>query len=141
MTVEEMAQDWVAKVRRTQMSFEGNHMVYDAQAVEEMIAEILRDGFKAGVEAGTHVKQEPRVIRKFSFDTPKLQGMARKKMLDDGLTWQQVADATGVTVAPLKSHLGDKPPAEMGLKVVVSLLAWLGEFDLLGFIEEERVTV
>lgn len=139
MTTAKMAEDWKAKVRRTGMAFENGHQVYDAEFVEAMIAEILQDGFKAGVEASTHIRQEPRVIRRFSFDTPKLQRLAREKMLADGLTWQQVSDATGISVAPLKKHLGDTPPAEMGLNVVVSLLAWIGEFDLLGFIEEERV--
>jgi hypothetical protein len=48
-----------------------------------------------------------------------------------------VSDGTGIAVNALKQHLGEKPPKEMGLKVVVALMVFIGDFDVLGFLIEE----
>lgn len=139
MSTEEMARNWVEKMRRTTMAFGGGQMVYDAEAIEAMVAEILQDGFKAGVEVGTHQKREPRKQRRFHFDVAKLQADARAKMLKEGRSWQDLSDDTGIAVNALKQHLGEKPPVEMGLRIVVSLLVYLGDFDVLGYLLEEEL--
>lgn len=110
----------------------------DAKAIEAILAEIIGETYQAGVETGSRLKGEPRRLKKFSFDVPKLQKAARDKMLKNGLTFMQVSDASGLVVNTLKQHLGEKPPADMGLKVVISLMVFIGDFDALGFLLEEE---
>jgi hypothetical protein len=110
----------------------------DAKDIEALLAEIIGESFQAGVETGTKQKPEPRRIKRFSFDTPKLQATARAKFLKEGFTWQQVSDSCGIAVNALKQHLGEKPPVEMGLKVVVGLMVFIGDFDVLGFLIEDE---
>jgi hypothetical protein len=133
MNTQEMAAEAVKKFQRH--GFVNDKL--DAQDIENLLAEIIGEAHQAGVETGSKLKPEPRRIKRFSFDTPKLQAAARTKFLKDGLTWLQVSDGTGIAVNALKQHLGEKPPKEMGLKVVVALMVFIGDFDVLGFLIEE----
>lgn len=140
MTIEGMAHEWVGKMRRTVLeSDKDNNLVYDAQAIDAMVREIVADGYRAGIEAGTYVKKEPRKLRRFTFDVPKLQAAAREKMLADGRSWQDISDDIGVAVSPLKKHLSETPPKEMGLNVAISLMVYTGDFDALGYLQEEEI--
>lgn len=138
MKTERLAHNWVEKLRAENLMFAEGTMVYDAKTIEAMVAEILADGYAVGVEAGSRDKG-PRKLRRFSFDVAKLQADARAKMLKDGIGWQALSDDIGIAVNPLKQHLGEKPPADMGIRVMISLLVFLGEFDVLGYLIEEPV--
>lgn len=137
MNTKDIQDRWVDNIKRAGYADGDGHHVIDTKTVEDMVAEILREGFTAGARFGTAGPKAARKKRSFRFDTPLLQAKARDKFLKDGLDWQTVSDATGITVSPLKQHLGETPPKEMGLGVAVSLMAWLGEFDLLAFLLED----
>ena len=134
MSIEESEQRWKTNLQKTAYMSEG-HVVIDAQTIEDLVAEILAEGFRHGRAAGS--VKVPRKQRHFRFDVKKLQKQAKAKKEKAKLEWIQVSDATGITVAPLKQHLGDKPPKDMGLGVAISLLAWIEEFDLLGYLLED----
>lgn len=110
---------------------------WDAASIETLLSEIMAEAHLAGVEVGIKQKTLARRPKQFDFDVAKLQKMARTKMLKDKMSWQQVSDACGITIAPLKLHLGEKPPAYMGLKVAASLMVFVQDFDLLTFLIEE----
>lgn len=133
-----LAHNWVEKLRTDNLMYAGDHLVYDAKVIEAIVAEIIADGYAVGVEAGSRDKG-PRKLRRFSFDVAKLQADARAKMGKDGLDWQALSDSIGIAVNPLKQHLGEKPPADMGIRVMISLLVFLGEFDVLGYLIEEEL--
>jgi hypothetical protein len=116
---------------------EGSNPKWDAASIEALLGEIMAEAHLAGVEVGIKQKTLARRPKQFDFDVAKLQKLARAKMLQGKLSWQQVSDACGITIAPLKQHLGDKPPAYMGLKVAASLMVFIGDFDLLTFLIEE----
>lgn len=125
---------WKTNLQKVAYASEGNAVI-DAKTIEDFVAEILAEGFRAGAESAG--KKEPRKQKHFRFDVPLLQKRAKAKKVKFNLEWIQVSDATGITVAPLKQHLGDKPPKEMGLGVAISLLAWIEDFDLLGYLLED----
>lgn len=137
MSTQEIQDRWVQNIRRAGYTDGDGHKVIDTQTIEDMVADIIREGFTAGTVFGTAGPKAARKKRSFRFDTPLLQAKARARFLKDGLDWQTASDATGISVAPLKQHLGETPPKEMGLGVAVSLMAWLGEFDLIAFLLED----
>lgn len=134
MDLKEPENRWRRNIQRASFKIDDT-TVLDAKTIEDMVADILAEGFRAGQVAS--VRGEPRKRKHFRFDVPLLQRKAKEHREKEGLAWLQVSDATGLGVAPLKQHLGDTPPKEMGLSVAISLLAWLGEFDLLGYLLED----
>lgn len=134
MSIEESEQRWKTNLQKTAYTV-GEHVVIDAATIDSFVAEILAEGFRAGKAAGSIKVQ--RKQRHFRFDVKKLQKQAKAKKEKEKLEWIQVSDATGITVAPLKQHLGDKPPKEMGLGVAIALMSWVEEFDLLAYLLED----
>jgi hypothetical protein len=106
-----------------------------AADIMAMVDEVAQERVQAEREAG--VQRKPvRRVRHFGFDVAELQKRARHKMLKEDLDWADVWAQTGITVAPLKQHLGEEPPAAMGLGVATALMAWTGELDLVAFLLE-----
>lgn len=106
-----------------------------AADIMKMVDEVAEERVQAEREAG--VQRKPvRKIKHFGFDVALLQAKAREKMLKEKLDWADVWAQTGITVAPLKQHLGEEPPGAMGLGVATALMAWVEEFDLITFLLE-----
>jgi hypothetical protein len=137
VSTQDIQDRWVQNIQRASYADGDGHRVIDTKTIEDMVADIIREGVTAGTSFGTTGPKAARKKRSFRFDTPLLQAKAKARFLKDGLDWQTVSDATGISVGPLKQHLGDTPPKEMGLGVAVSLMAWLGEFDLIAFLLED----
>ena len=134
MSLEESQNRWKAKLQKVAHETDGNPVI-DARTVEDLVDEILAEGFRVGQLSARGDSIGRR--RRFRFDVPLLQCRAKAKKEKGGLEWLQVSNATGIVAGPLKQHLGDNPPKDMGLHVAVALLAWLGDFDLLGYLLED----
>lgn len=118
------------RVMRDAHLVKGNPVI-DAALIEDILAEVLAEGYRLGKASGIRKKRE------FRFDADTLRRKCREKKDLTGDTWMEISDAVGISTNALKQHLGETPPKTIAVDVVVSLMVYIQDFDVLGYLLEE----